>query len=149
MARRRTARGRGVRGNSPSWGSAVAALVLVAAAIGLAGAAAVVTVPGSLVLLVLVFARPNGVGARIRRWGVWRRVRGLEATRARATFTVALAIYGVVIPGACLSLLVSSIGSQTKGPLSGASVADTSTQPGLALTSVGGAHCRFCAAHPE
>jgi hypothetical protein len=126
MARRRTASGRGGRGGGQSWGEVVMVLIALVLAIALAGAAAFVTVPATLVLLVLVCARPNGAGASIRRWSVWRRLRGLEPTRGRATFAAALAIYGVVIPGACLSLLVTGIRSETSGRPSGA--------PGVAVT---------------
>ena len=132
MARGRGGSGRGRRGPNLSFGTVLVVVIVVALAIGLAGAAAVVTVPASLVVLVLVLAKPNGVGARIRQWRLWRRVRGLEPTRGRATFAVILVLYGMVIPGACLGIIVAA--ARSGGAGSGSPVARAPTPSSVAGT---------------
>ncbi len=79
------------------------------------GVAAVITVPLSLVLLVLVLAQPSGAGLRIREWPIWRRLPGLRSRPSRGAFAALLCLYGVVIPGACCALLVGAVRG-TNGP---------------------------------
>ena len=89
MAGRRrggTAR-RGGRSNRNPGGLIAALLVVAVVLVAVAAAAAFITIPLSLVVLVLVVGWPNGVGARVRQRRLFRRVKGLEPTRGRVTFS--------------------------------------------------------------
>lgn len=126
---RRPASTRRGRPSRLSFGALLAALLAVAIGVLVAGAAAFVAVPASLVLLVLVIGWPRGVGARIRGWALWRRVRGLEPDRRLSTFAIVLAIYGIVVPGASLAIVVAVI----RGGNGGASTAPVATPAPVAV----------------
>jgi hypothetical protein len=98
-----------------SFGALLAVLLAIAIGIFVAGVAAVVTVPASGVLLLLVLGWRRGLGARIRGWAFWRRVRGLEPERPLLTFATLLALYGIVIPGACLAIVVAAVRGSSGG----------------------------------
>lgn len=115
MARRHGSARKRPRQPQGTWFAAVLAVLVIAAAIVLVGVAAFVTIPASIALLVLVLGWPRGVGARIRGWASWRHVRGLEPERPRTIFAALLIVYGVLIPGACLAILVAAVRSGISG----------------------------------
>jgi hypothetical protein len=128
MPRRRSSgASRGGRRGGVSWAAVIAALIVVAVAVLVAGLAAFVTVPAAIVLISLVVFRPQGAGLRVRGWRLWRRVRGLEPTRGRATFAAVLTLYGVLIPGACLAILVAVVRSSGTTPNGQAQLAPTAS----------------------
>ena len=101
-------------------GAVLAALVALSVAILVLGVAAFVTVPTTVALLILILARPEGVGPRIRGWRLWRRVPGLNSRRRVGTFAALLCLYGVVVPGACLALLMVAVRSNNANGGNGA-----------------------------
>jgi hypothetical protein len=100
-------------------GSVVGLLVLLVIAVVLVAVAAFVIVPASLVLFILAVGWPGGVGARVRTWRLWRRLRGLEPSRRLRTFALVLVAYGIILPSASLALVVAIArsGGDTGQPL--------------------------------
>ena len=90
------------------------ALLALVVAIVLLAFASLVLIPAAVVLATLVLTQPNGMGARIRAWRIWKRLPGTrKASRGAGAFAALLLLYGAVIPGAALTVVL------TAGPSSG------------------------------
>jgi len=103
-----------MRGNWMAWLLAAAALVL---AIGLLALASFVLVPAALVLAALVLWKPEGAGARIRGWRVWKRLPGMaRPTRGRAGFAGLILLYLGAMPSASLAMVIAGSHSSSSQP---------------------------------
>jgi len=119
------------RGNLWVWLLGAAALVVLWVVLALA---AVVLVPAAVVLAGLVVWRPEGAGARIRTWRVWRRLPGMSgASRGAAGFAALLMLYVGGVPSASFALLEvashSSGGGHSVIAQAGATPEPTAAEP--------------------
>lgn len=100
-----------MRGNWFAWLLAAAALVL---AVVLLAFASLVLVPAAVVLAVMVLWKPQGAGARIRGWRVWKRLPGMaRPSRGTAGFAGLLLLYLGAVPSASLAIVLAGTHSSS------------------------------------
>jgi hypothetical protein len=108
----------------------VLVLLAIAVAVAALAFAAVVLVPAALVMAVLVVAKPQGAGARIRSWRVWRRLPGMAvASRGAAGFAALLLLYVAAIPSASLGIVLAGAHGGGGGTTTAQSTTQATAEP--------------------